>query len=1115
MKEPFEAYLAYIQDVDSPAPPAPPLAIRYVLVDLCRPRSDGSPGPFFDDITNLWPQHTVADLIRILEVEYEHGVSQLYPDAYKPVEEEEEGADRDTPMRETGETAAGPALAFPKQFLTWATAAISGGKLSPQALYTWYDILQQLTLYLHRLNGGMCRTWAHPPEATTAEAPGGASTTTTTRGATESEIALAKTFLPACNTLFRHLVLWCQRSVRFPMPSGSADVGPRSHRPHGPTGARGSGHASAAMVSPTMPAGAASVTALTLSVLREFEERLTSLLTDWHAHTRCPHAKPGLDAPTCIISESSSYLYLDLIELVALHGRPAARHNALYTLWLDCNPARSGADEDPDPMFPLTLVAERLEVPRVPHSSFLLQTHLLAQLLSACEVLNTGSTANTLGQLLHDLDSRPDLLGSAYRPFVDRLLTLVVLSRSPTAQKGFFARALACDLRAACLASVTRLVRLAERALTVSLDPLADLCVPVPSRRLQAEVPLALKLYRLIYQCVIDEPGFRASLAGQTFALRTFLVYLREQILHTTVVTPAGETPRLCFRAQLRRLLRDLLLYLCRTTPTFTQLVDAALCLWFTPRTYQRSLQTALDKVTADDPADASFGLAVGRQATEGERGLEGGTWGSAAGLPGWLVDLLLPDYKPSTLGTAARGRSDQAPPAPAGGGPGRFRDNKRKRDRRPEPHEASFRRGKNQNDPPSLFGSTDTNVPAPPSGTLLAYWDIVHAGSIVSPLTQQASQAPLYYDPTSKLTRARTVSAAVTAAATGPMPSSQVGLTNAHSVLEDGMLLGPAQFETTASRSTTDGAPILGTSVASTTVDARLVDFFTLAVALPTDASDRRDRMYTITRAVLHQFQPLLYQGPVSRYEEHLPRPIPFLRDVRLLNRCRQQPVGIALLLLTVDHPGCILEAGPLITSLLASLTGFFNLQHTKLATTFTAELDLVRALTTYLIRARLIYHPLDLLDPLYAHLTAGDLSRLLYGCVWPVYLRRMAQLHHVHNGGVDDTRYTRPSAMMTANALTSPMTAVTIAVSDPPPLSLNPPSPTASIDNSKAGEKETTVSVPASGHWAAYLRSLPGAREENALCTEEEVDEMREVVYAVLRRNLPATAPYFPMFL
>ncbi|RKP33899.1 hypothetical protein BJ085DRAFT_41628, partial [Dimargaris cristalligena] len=547
----YAAGLAVSPSANTDTPP--PEVIRNLLPLLCRPGAS-SVGLFFGEFSRVLWRRSAADVIRVIEIEYAHQISQTQPDE----------------------------LPFPQQFIAWATEAIVENRVPPSALFQLYNILQQVTAYFHRLNDQQCR---QPPAAVNSAV-----------STNPSHLVL-----PVCNHFFKQFIQTCQRAAQasvelFSITQPNSDNGAgRSLQP-----------------SPSAPTSLSPISGFSyLPALRDFGQRLPTVLEHYHTHSRCPHAAGNsfAEGDTCVVSESFSYLYLDLVELMGIAVSPSqagpTRRTILYYMWLlpsTSEPTPSIPDLLPPAalLFPLNHIFHRLDSPpEDPHRGFLLHCHALAHLLAAFELQSPGCLGETLHRILDQLLVRPALAATVYPVFINHLLALVVLAKSEESQTGFFARGLAQSLLTVVHPVCTKLVQLAEMVFnSVTLRATAPVTVNSLPVSMQA---LLLKIFQII-QLVLLGTGTDPPMTREIctlppgFGLRVLLLFIREC---SVVCGSSGDTSPLQPPSSLSP---EVLLCEIRTTlqrsfqpsqVTYHQLVSTLIALWYSPGSYQNILESA------------------------------------------------------------------------------------------------------------------------------------------------------------------------------------------------------------------------------------------------------------------------------------------------------------------------------------------------------------------------------------------------------------------------------------------------------------------------------------------------------------------------------------------
>ncbi|KAJ1643795.1 hypothetical protein IWQ61_010489 [Dispira simplex] len=190
---------------------------------------------------------------------------------------------------------------------------------------------------------------------------------------------------------------------------------------------------------------------------------------------------------------------------------------------------------------------------------------------------------------------------------------------------------------------------------------------------------------------------------------------------------------------------------------------------------------------------------------------------------------------------------------------------------------------------------------------------------------------------------------------------------------------------------------------------------------------------------------------------------------------------------MICIYEPRLCPEVSPILTGLLATLIGFFHQNVTKPSGQFPRELFLLQQVFSMLVKLECVYHPIDTLAVVFPKLPCGDVAKLLHKCVWSLYIQYVQhQCGTPANGGGSSLE--EPNAM---------------------PLNTNPISFVEDANLSNAG-----VATRPLVHWDAYLGEK-SATPSWSRCTREQVLEMREIVYAVFRRNMAVTYPYFALFL
>ncbi|KAJ1972609.1 hypothetical protein H4R35_004577 [Dimargaris xerosporica] len=942
--------------------------------------------------------------------------------------------------------------AFAELLQQWLTDVITAGPLGSVEYYALYDGLQRLTLYLHQHNGAQCGI-SQPPSVT--------------KPTSSAVIAL-----PACNRLFSLLVQHCHKLFQ------------QQH-----------------LTKVTEPASlSSSRPAQDIRVLvSEFTFHLSNVLAHWDAHSLCPFAHCQPDPTTCIISESFAFLYLDLLELLGIMGTWRTRNDIVYYAWLILGNTHGWLPLAAQ--FPLGAVFTPLTDPTRPHSVFLLHTHSLGRLFTAFELYSSDYVKLAMGQLLRDISDDP----LAYGPnglvhLANRLVALSDLCHNPATRDHPLAVNLAHILQEACLEHMGLLMDLVEYSLaeSVMVSVATETTDPTNAMaQLTCPVPLVEKLNRVLQANVATAPAFWTTGRAKVLVQRHALLYAREAALLATVPAAA-----MSVRGQLARELGSSLVDMARDDLAFRALVQCIVDIWFVSAPEQILFQaSAVQSV-----------LAIFQRIDMGRLGspspdmdspptlmVESEAMASDPEPQAWYTRLntLLMKSRPASGSLSNDGSEDRkhrrSTPANSsisgsGSARGLFATGMsltRSSDRRRPRH--------------NLFGTSRREVVPPSSVDLTSYW----TSAMTGPNGSTSLLTPAVCLPTS----ARPVTIGNLIASLAPSSNKPQGTVDEQrnvprELAQRTFAYWYGYMGLTTGRHCSD-ALLSSTTPLRLTVHRWLLQVFEQSLG-PRGSDQYAQRARIVTTYLWQQLAALQQFESVAQYEEFLPRPVPFLRDVRRFNRCRQHPMVLQMIRLVSADLTSLVDCAPILTSLLAGLIGFFHQQHTKPASKFDDELSLLQDLLAVLMTAQVLVTPLDLVGELCPRLSSGDVAKVLYGCVWRVFVRKLAALSQTvspisrSSSGCTEVRDTPLSHtlfrdMAAAGTLTTP--------AEPPALSLDP-DPMAAHSNA--------AGAPPS-NWDTLRTALV---DHDHLLDQAEVAEMRELVFATVTNNLPRTLPFVSLF-
>ncbi|KAJ1982429.1 hypothetical protein H4R34_001722 [Dimargaris verticillata] len=944
--------------------------------------------------------------------------------------------------------------AFAELFQQWLTDVITAGPLGPLEYYALYDGLQRLTLYLHQHNGEQCGT-SLPPSAT-------------------APTSAAVVALPACNRLFSLLVQHCHKLFQQQHLAKVAEPTPSS---------------------PPRPAQDIRVLA------SEFTHHLADILAHWDTHSLCPFAHRQPDPTTCIISESFAFLYLDLMELLGIMGTWRTRNDIVYYIWLILGNTHGWLPLTAQ--FPLGASFTPLTDPTSPHSVFLLHTHSLGRLFTAFELYSNDYVKLAMGQLLRDIADDP----LAYGPeglvhLTNRLVALSDLCHNASTRDHPLATNLTHILQEACLEHMALLMDLVEFSLAESaMVSVANESTDLTSTMAQLTRPITLveKLSRVLQANVVTAPAFWTTGRAKVLVQRHVLLYARESALLATIPAAAMGA-----RGQLVRELGSFLVDMGRDDLTFRNLIQDIVDIWFVSAPEQilfqasavQSVLAIFQRIDIDrlgsslldvDPSPPPMAASAAMASDP-----EPQAWYTR--LNGLLMKSRLPNGSSANDGGEDRKHRRSALANSNSSGRGLFAAGMaltRSSDRRRSRH--------------NLFGTFRREVVPPSSVDLTSYWTNAMVGTNGS----TSLLTPTVCSPTSA--RPATVGSLITLLA--PRSDKPQGTVDEQREVPRELVqrtfvywYGYMGLSKGRHRS---GPPLFSTASVQLTVHRWLLKVVEQCLG-PRESDQYAQRARQVTICLWQQLAALQQFESVTKYEEFLPRPVPFLRDVRRFNRCRQHPMVLQMIRLASADLASLVDCAPILTSTLAGLIGFFHQQHTNPASKFGDELGMVQDLLAVLISAQVLVTPLDRVGELCPRLSSGDVAKVLYGCVWRVFVRKLTALSQtvspISLARSDGTESRGPPC---SHTLFRDMTAVdgmSTTPAEPPVLSLDP-APMAA--HPEAAGSSQHASSPS--NWDTLRTTLV---DRDHLLDQAEVAEMREIVFATVTNNLPHTLPFVSLF-
>ncbi|KAJ1968109.1 hypothetical protein IWQ62_001445 [Dispira parvispora] len=936
---------------------------------------------------------------------------------------------------------------FPQQIYTWLSdLLVEERTTTPHIYYPLYDILQQVVYYLHHHPSRTCQGSGKPGEdISPQQSPG---------------VYLCQAVMPVCNRLFQLLIRRCQRvmwvddsSLNQPSPS-QASVG--------------SGYADA------------------VDILSDFVPHLHTILQHWLQHSLCPHLDPQVgDDHLCVVSESFSYLYLDLVGLMGLVSTLPTRRIIVLFVWLvlgHCSQSRGQST-----MYPLGADFTALDKTGTKHSTFLVHTHMLMHLLVTFEIRHGDPLPHTIRNFLRDILAHPRLLPLASPQFVNRLACLVYLGYWPASRSRYFPQRLMDDLYHGCVDAVDSLLTLAEYSLAYRLDSLNT------STKLDQEawahvnhlVPVATKIMYVLNVHLLQnrQQSWLTENEGNQVLIRLVALFVRESNLLPLYQDQIAEPRQTLFNT-----LRRLLFILADQDYLFTRLVETIVSLWFAPDSVTENLQKSYTRpvhqlMEQSGTNSESFTQALEKSSEPLDAEPEvaspfGETPGNTVSMPTWWGDLLV----------AASGKPLPQPQVdPTLVKNFRNMDSKRKsQDRSLFTSSASNRRPSTRSEGNSDgYGISSVASKSPPAlendHLLYDYWRANPDHGVGSLLAQNNALPGVAYTVTrtslalpKKNAGARALSAKVGANAGDLDPKStpvselywDCSTGRAHSRPEE-----------------RSADPFLSPA------DRGLLELLQDCLVRSDNRTHRGEsRGQILFKTLLVQFKPCFRKTPPTGTIKHRSYMFTELPLIRLLDLCKEHMATVLMLnMICVHEPRLCPDVSRIVVALLTTLIGFFYQNAAKPSGQFPKELFLLQQVVSISVQLECVHHPIDSLVVIFPKLPCGDVAKLLRRCIWPVYVQYVD--HEcgtlANEGGLS---FEEPSAMQP---------------------DVNPIS---SMEDANPSNVAVATQHPLV-HWDAYLEEK-SKMPSWSRCTREQVLEMREIIYAVFRRNMAATYPYFALF-